>query len=259
MWQRCPMRRRAVCLLAFTAMLAAACSDEPPATGSTAVTERTDGAAGSTEAAGTEVATPDEATPDDTLPEDAILDISLACDPLDERACLLPWPNDAFTVPDASTDTGRRLDIHPASAPANATGTPIDVTDQNRADGFSPGSAVLALVPGLDVQATGIAPSTDIGSSLAPDAPIVLLDTTTGRRVPYWGELDAGTRRRPTVDDPPGDEPRRRPSPGGGPARDEGFQRRRHRTHDGVPGGDRRHTGATRAGEGLPRDAGNAG
>ena len=191
MWQRCPMRRRAVCLLAFTAMLAAACSDEPPATGSTAVTERTDGAAGTTEAAGTEVATPDEATPDDTLPEDAILDISLACDPLDERACLLPWPNDAFTVPDASTDTGRRLDIHPASAPANATGTPIDVTDQNRADGFSPGSAVLALVPGLDVQATGIAPSTDIGSSLAPDAPIVLLDTTTGRRVPYWGELDA--------------------------------------------------------------------
>lgn len=123
--------------------------------------------------------------------DDAILEESLACDPLDERACLLPWPNDAFTVPDPATATGRRLAIHAQSTPANADGVHIDVTDQNRADGFSPGSAVLALVPGLDVEATGIAPSTDIGASLADDAPVVLLDTTTGDRVPYWGELDA--------------------------------------------------------------------
>ncbi len=123
--------------------------------------------------------------------DDAILEQSLACDPLDERACLLPWPNDAFTVPDPATATGRRLAIHAQSTPANADGVHIDVTDQNRADGFSPGSAVLALVPGLDIEATGIAPSTDIGASLADDAPVVLLDTTTGERVPYWGELDA--------------------------------------------------------------------
>ena len=47
-------------------------------------------------------------------------------DPLDERACLLPWPNDAFTVPDAATPTGRRLDIHADATPLNAEGTPID-------------------------------------------------------------------------------------------------------------------------------------
>jgi hypothetical protein len=129
--------------------------------------------------------------PSTTAPEDAILTESLQCDPLDERACLLPWPNDAFTVPDPTTATGRRLDLHPDSTPLNADGTAIDVTDQNRADGFSPGSAVLAFVPDLDVQASHIAPSTDVGASLDRDAPVVLLDTDTGERVPYWAELDA--------------------------------------------------------------------
>ncbi|MCE9621242.1 MAG: hypothetical protein K8R99_02735 [Actinomycetia bacterium] len=104
---------------------------------------------------------------------------------------MLPWPNDAFTRPDATTATGRRLDIHAESTPVNEQGVPIDVTDQNWADGFSPGSAILTFVPGLDVVATGIAPSTDVGASLNPDAPVVVLDTTTGERVPYWGELDA--------------------------------------------------------------------
>ncbi|MBI4883243.1 MAG: hypothetical protein HY826_04230, partial [Actinobacteria bacterium] len=37
----------------------------------------------------------------------------------------------------------------------------------------------------------GIAASTDIGASLDNDAPVVILDTTTGERVAYWGELDA--------------------------------------------------------------------
>ncbi len=126
-----------------------------------------------------------------TAPEDAILEEVLTCDPLDERACLLPWPNDAFTRPDPTTPTGRRLDIQAESTPVNAQGVPIDVTDQNWADGFSPGSAILTFVPGLDVATTGIAASTDIGASLNADAPVVLLDTTTGERVAYWGELDA--------------------------------------------------------------------
>lgn len=127
----------------------------------------------------------------DTTVDLGPLDEPLFCDPLDERACLLPWPNDAFTVPDPTTATGRRLDIQPDSPPQNADGTPIDVTDQNRADGFSPGSAILVFVPQLDFGATGIAPSTDIGKSLEPDSPLVVLDTTSGERIAYWGEMDA--------------------------------------------------------------------
>ena len=134
---------------------------------------------------------PGVATTDTLAPGDTAMLEPLFCDPLDERACLLPWPNDAFTRPDDTTPTGRRLDILDGAAPQNVDGVPIDLTDQNRADGFSPGSSILAFVPMLDVKRTGIAPSTDIGASLNDDAPIVILDTVTGTRVAYWAELDA--------------------------------------------------------------------
>ncbi|MEV0158161.1 hypothetical protein AB0H57_31310 [Micromonospora sp. NPDC050686] len=120
-----------------------------------------------------------------------------ACDPIDPTACLLPFPNDHFTVPDPASPTGRRVRLAASSMPTNAHGTPIDPTEWNRQDGFSPGSPILVHVPGLDAAATGIAPVTDIGRSLAPDAPIVLLDTATGRRTPYWAELDAHAAGQP--------------------------------------------------------------
>ncbi len=115
-----------------------------------------------------------------------------ACDPLDPRACLLPFPNDAFTVADPTSATGRRVDFDRRSMPANASGVHIDPTEWNRQDGFSPGAPLMVQVPGIDLAATGAAPIGDLESSLAPDAPIVLLDAETGERHPYWAELDAG-------------------------------------------------------------------
>lgn len=113
-----------------------------------------------------------------------------ACDFLDTAKCLYPFPNDYFTVRDRSTETDRRVQFAPESMPRNAAGVPIDPTEWNRNDGFSPGSAILTLVPGLDLGRTGVAPETDIGRSMRANAPIVLLDATSGRRVPYWAELD---------------------------------------------------------------------
>jgi hypothetical protein len=112
------------------------------------------------------------------------------CDSLDPKQCLFPFPNDYFTVRDPSTATGRRVNFSVDAMPKNAQGTPIDPAEWNRNDGFSPGSAILTFVPGLDLARTGAAPETDLGRSLRPDAPIVLLDTVTHRRVPYWTELD---------------------------------------------------------------------
>ena len=113
------------------------------------------------------------------------------CDPTDGRACLLPFPNDRFTVPDPVTATGRRVAFKPEWMPANASGKHVDPTEWNRNDGFSVGQAATVKVPGLDLVATGAAPLTDIGSSLDPNAPIVVLDATTGERHPYFAELDA--------------------------------------------------------------------
>ena len=115
-----------------------------------------------------------------------------ACDALAPAKCLYPVPNDYFTVRDRSAATGRRVQLAPDSMPRNVGGVPVDPTEWNRNDGFSPGSPVVTVVPGLDLDRTGAAPETDIGRSLHANAPIVLLDATSGRRVPYWAELDQG-------------------------------------------------------------------
>ncbi|HEY3681735.1 MAG TPA: hypothetical protein VGL93_01780 [Streptosporangiaceae bacterium] len=114
------------------------------------------------------------------------------CDPIDPANCLLPFPNDHYTVRDHRTATGRRVNLTPAMMPANVAGTPVDPTEPNRNDGFSPGSMLLTVVPGVDLGTTGAAPQTDMARSLRRDAPIALIDTRTGRRWPYWAELDSG-------------------------------------------------------------------
>ncbi len=113
------------------------------------------------------------------------------CDPLDGRHCMLPFPSDTFTVDDPETDTTKRINFALESMPTNVGGTHIDPTEWNRNDGFSPGQAISLFVPGVDLDLTGAPAVTDIESSLGPDAPIVLLDATTGERWPYWTELDA--------------------------------------------------------------------
>jgi len=112
------------------------------------------------------------------------------CDPIAPQ-CMLPFPNDHFTVRDRSTPTGRRLALSSASLPTNSSGAPLDVTDQNRADGFSPGSQLMVQLPGLDLAASGVPGLTDATRSLDPGSPIVVLDATTHRRLPFWAELDA--------------------------------------------------------------------
>ncbi|MEX1163923.1 MAG: hypothetical protein WEB03_10100 [Nitriliruptor sp.] len=119
-----------------------------------------------------------------------------ACDPTDELRCLLPFPNDRFTTADGSTPTGLRVDLPTLGMPRNVLGKPIDPTEWNRNDGFSPGSMVLTYVPGIDLPTTfGLPDDVDAqlqvpSLSLADDAPIVLLDAVTGQRHPYFAEVD---------------------------------------------------------------------
>lgn len=130
------------------------------------------------------------------------------CDPLDAALCLLPFPNDRFTRPDPRTETGLRVNFSPAEMPRSVAGKPIDPTEWNRNDGFSPGSMVLTFVPGLDLHRTwGTAALSsggqndpadhlaDIDRYRAVDAPILLIDASTGERWPFWSEMDmnAGT------------------------------------------------------------------
>lgn len=104
---------------------------------------------------------------------------------------MLPFPSDYYSVPDPSTSSGRRIDIPQDAMPANVQGVHIDPTTWDANDGFSPGSIIEVQVPYLDLAASKIVNQYHIGGSLSADSPVVLLDATTGRRLAWWGEIDA--------------------------------------------------------------------
>ncbi len=113
------------------------------------------------------------------------------CDFLDPSECLYPFPNDWFTVPDPTTDTGRRVHFALSGMPRNVGGTPIAVDDYNLNDGFSPGPSILTHVPGVDLGVTGAAPVTNIARSLDADTPIVVVNASTLQHQLLWAEIDS--------------------------------------------------------------------
>ncbi len=110
------------------------------------------------------------------------------CDPIGVGNCLYPWPNDYFR------EDGH-LALTPSMMPANSSGVPIDPTDYNRQDGFSPGATIVTKVPGLDTPAalerTGAVPITDLARTYDRRAPIVVINARTLRRQLIWAELDS--------------------------------------------------------------------
>jgi hypothetical protein len=113
------------------------------------------------------------------------------CDFMNPDYCQFPWPSDFFTVADDSTPTGRRINLNPLGMPMNLIGLPVRPNEWNRNDGFSPGQMIVTHVQGLDLEASGVKGVADIEASLAPDAPIFVLDADTGERHPIWAEIDA--------------------------------------------------------------------
>jgi hypothetical protein len=126
-----------------------------------------------------------------------------ACDPLDASHCLYPWPSNAYTKKDSSTDTGLRLDLKASQTPRNTAGKAVDPTEQNRNDGFSPGTAIVTRVPGLDTpeafRRTGAVPITDMARAFDKRQPVVLIDTRTHKRHLIWSEIDSNPASRRDV------------------------------------------------------------
>ncbi|HYA67915.1 MAG TPA: hypothetical protein VED63_04190, partial [Acidimicrobiales bacterium] len=113
--------------------------------------------------------------------------------------CMLPYPDDWFTRPDPTSATGRRLDFNVLAMPRNVEGQPIDPADYNRSDGFSAGSTVLTVVPGMtengDLAASGL--PTDVNLAMNDENPsdlgVILIDADTGQSWPVWAEIDQYT------------------------------------------------------------------
>ena len=111
---------------------------------------------------------------------------------------MLPFPNDAFTTPSASP-SGRRLHFTRSMMPRNRQGKPIDPAPFKTFDGFSPGSVILAKVRGLDTPAalrrTNPVGLRDLSRYSAKNAPVILFDAITRKRVPIWVEIDSNAKR----------------------------------------------------------------
>jgi hypothetical protein len=117
------------------------------------------------------------------------------CQPYSSRPCLFPFPDNRFTRADKHSVTGRRVNLPANAMPANTGGQRIAVGPFDRNDGFSPGSAIVLHVPGLDNQAamnrTGAVPLTNMARSFAKRQALVVIDQATGKRQLIWSELDA--------------------------------------------------------------------
>ena len=110
------------------------------------------------------------------------------CDLLDPAHCLYPFPSDHFTEAapagspqsEARGGTGRRVAFQLAAMPRNSQQKPIDPSEWNRNDGFSPGQLIVTYVPHVSLPASygaidaelGVA---DLAKSLDADAPVLLL------------------------------------------------------------------------------------
>jgi hypothetical protein len=128
------------------------------------------------------------------------------CQPYSGKPCLFPFPDNRFTQRDKASHTGRRVHLPAAWMPVNAQGARIAVGPYDRADGFSPGSAIVLHIPGLDTTAalrrTGAVPLTDMARTYAKRQPVVVIDEQTGKRALIWVELDANASPPPTSSSP---------------------------------------------------------
>ncbi|WP_372810215.1 neutral/alkaline non-lysosomal ceramidase N-terminal domain-containing protein, partial [Litorivivens sp.] len=147
------------------------------------------------------------------------------CDVLDPAHCLLPFPSDQFTVaanpgsPQSASNGGtdRRVNFSPLAMPRNIAGKPIDPTEWNRNDGFSPGQMILTYVPDLATvndqngkplgPIEGAVPITRLADYRLDNAPVVVINTETGERHPVWAEIDLNAGifipAQPSIPSPP--------------------------------------------------------
>lgn len=109
--------------------------------------------------------------------------------------CLMPFPSDFYSKRDKKTRTGRRIQLQDAAMPTNTSGQPIAAAPYNLNDGFSPGQAAVLRVPGLDnpqaLAATNPVGLANLGAYKRKKAPVVVIDSKTGKRWPIWAEIDS--------------------------------------------------------------------
>jgi hypothetical protein len=113
-----------------------------------------------------------------------------ACENINHRNCMLPFPSDRWLVENADTPTGFAVAYDPKAIPAATSGKLFDVSPFERLDGVSPNSQIVTLFD-EPADLTGLAFHDSIERSLEESALVALIDLETGERVAHWLENDA--------------------------------------------------------------------
>jgi hypothetical protein len=193
-----PRALGSISLLLIFAVLAA-CGDDTAKSA-----EGADGGDGSAEASGDTGAVDSGSGATDVTPQDGSGDTTeplSPCNPLaEELDCLLPFPSDFFLQADATLPSGNRVVIPEPALPMPVRGRgPLDFSRTVTSDGFSPGSQILAMLPGAvdGSSLAGYAPQEPEKAlrSLDADSPTVLVQVSNGRKVAHIAELDVRAPR----------------------------------------------------------------
>ena len=83
-----------------------------------------------------------------TMPDAAVAGCDVLLTAPVGHHCLLPWPNDAFTVPREERRPAASLNISASSIPRTTRVFTSTTAPQNKGDGFSPGSVIMTYVAG---------------------------------------------------------------------------------------------------------------
>jgi hypothetical protein len=109
--------------------------------------------------------------------------------------CMLPFPDDYYTTADPTSATGRRVAFKTSDTPTNVRAEHIEAAPYDAADGFSPGSVILAKIPGIetvaDVAAMKGVPINKLNRYRKANVSVVVIDAETGQRWPIWDEIDS--------------------------------------------------------------------
>ncbi|MGA7397886.1 MAG: hypothetical protein WBW62_10615 [Solirubrobacterales bacterium] len=109
--------------------------------------------------------------------------------------CMMPFPNDYYTVDDSSTNTGKRLNFTEGGMPQNKDGVPISPGIYSQSDGFSQGQGIALKIPGIEteaaVQANNLVPINHQAEYASPDQRVLVIDAKTGERWPIWANIDS--------------------------------------------------------------------
>lgn len=122
-------------------------------------------------------------------------EIEAGCHPLGDPGgrgqCVYPWPSNFYTAADAASPSGLSVALPAELLPENVYGMPFAADELvNGWPGFS-ANAQIRFSTASAIDPAGLAPIDDIARSLADEATIVLLATSTGERWPYFAEVDA--------------------------------------------------------------------